>query len=71
MRLLKLWDDLQESMWLRPALWSVGLSILALTLTTLDRSYFSVNATTLPWFLISQANGAATMLGPISGAMLT
>ena len=71
MRLRKLWDDLQESLWLRPALWTLGLGSLAVVITSLDRSYFSVDATTLPWFLMSQAEGARTMLGSISAAMLT
>jgi uncharacterized membrane protein len=71
LRLHKLWEDLKESLWLRPALWTFGLGGLAVIITSLDRNYFRLDAATLPWFLISQAEGARTMLGSISAAMLT
>jgi uncharacterized membrane protein len=71
LRLHKLWEDLKESLWLRPALWTFGLGGLAVVITSLDRVYFQLDAAKLPWFLISQAEGARTMLGSISAAMLT
>ncbi len=73
MRSRLLWDDLQSSLWFRPALWIVGMGLLALLLPQID-SRLSVGQVreTLPWWLyVDSAEGARTMLGALGSAMLT
>lgn len=72
MQLRSLLDDLQSNLWFRPTLWVLGLGILAVFLMLVDRRLSAMQANLLlPWFFVSGADGARTMLGAIATSMLT
>ncbi len=75
MRLRKLLDDLQTTLWFRPAVWVAGLGLLALLLIAVDERYAGAESYTsiqwLPWVFTGGADGARTMLGSISATALT
>lgn len=72
MKLRSLLDDLKSSLWFRPALWVLGLGILAILLMLLDRRLSAGRPDILLfWFFVTGADGARTMLGAIATSMLT
>lgn len=71
-RTLRVWRDLLASLWLRPMLWMLGLSALALLLSWLERTRPLLHLVKdLPWFLQVTAGPAREILSSIAGAMLT
>lgn len=72
MRIRQIWDDLRSSLWFRPSLWVIGLTILAVVLLGAEHRLSEVEASlNLPWFFLTGADGARTMLGAVGTAMLT
>lgn len=72
MRLRKVWEDIESSLWFRPMIWMIGFGLLAVLLIAADRRYlFQQSNLEIPWFLVGGAEGARTMLGAIASAMLT
>ena len=71
-RLLDLKDRVLASLWLRPLIWLGGFTLLAGGLVYLE-SYIleTPNWDELSPVLLSQPDGARTMLGAIAGALLT
>jgi uncharacterized membrane protein len=62
MQVRKLWDDLQSTLWFRPAIWVIGLGALAAGLTFIDtRLAGSELLSEWPWFLLGGAEGARTI----------
>jgi uncharacterized membrane protein len=72
MQLQKLWSDLKSSLWFRPTLWVVALTLLAVGLTAVDRQWSLLEGTIArSWLIVGGVQGARTMLGSIGSAMLT
>jgi uncharacterized membrane protein len=65
-------DDLKASLWFRPALWVLAFSALALVLIRVDQTVSTSQLEYLePLLFAAGVDGTRTMLGAISGAMLT
>lgn len=72
MRIRKLWDDLQSSLWFRPALWVSALGMLAIGLIAIDRGIVRPGTPiVIPWLFSGGADGARTMLSAVSTTLLT
>lgn len=72
MRFRILWSDLAASIWFRPLLWVLAMAALALFLITVDRSLSARGIhVELPYLLLSEVEGARTLLGAIAAALLT
>lgn len=65
-------DDLRGALWFRSTVWVLVLGLLALALITLDQQIDQAELyRVLPWLFVDGVDGARTMLGAISAAMLT
>ncbi len=72
MQLQKFWSDLKTSLWFRPTLWVVALTLLAVGLTAVDRQWSLLEGSLArSWLIIGGVQGARTILGSIGSAMLT
>ena len=75
MKLRNIWNELNTSLWFRPALWVLVLAVLAFGLMLADRrggeTWQPLAGSSLAWFFVSGADGARAMLSAVATAVLT
>ncbi|MBN1965219.1 MAG: DUF2254 domain-containing protein [Anaerolineae bacterium] len=70
-RLANIWEQLQATYWLLPALLNLLAVLLSLVTISLDRALMALDAAYLPWLSVGGPDGARTMLSTIAGSMIT
>lgn len=70
-RLVAMWDELRSSYWFVPALMTLGASLLALSLITLDATLSDKTIAGLPWIYGGGPEGARTLLATVAGSVIT
>ncbi len=67
----KLWEDLRQTLWVRPAIWAVALSLLAIGLVAIERRMDMGDPANLPWLATNGVEGTLTLLSVVSTSMLS